>query len=403
MSQKFRVAVVAACPFPAQRGTPARILRMSEALAGRGHEIHVVTYHLGQPDHDLPFDIHRIPSVRTYRKLSPGPSYQKLLVLDPLLAMKLAGLLRDREIDLIHAHHFEGALAAWPAHKWFGKPLVFDVHTLLESELPFYGMGLPQRIKKRVGGWLDRSVPRLADHVIAVSQKIKDRLVLQKGMTEERVSVIHSGVEAEMFVAPRAAGSEIDADRTGETLIFTGNLAPYQRIDLLLQAVAPVLRRWPASKLLIVTDGGFDDHEAMAVALGIRDRIRIVRADLTELPGYLAEADVALNPRTECDGLPQKLLNYMAAAKPIVSFAGSAKYLEHKKSGLVAPDGDVGSFTGAILHLLADRDLAARLGANARVVVQQELSWTRNAELTESVYERVMRGARHAVAGGADE
>jgi len=393
VSQKIRVAVVAACPFPLQRGTPARILRMSETLARRGHEIHVVTYHLGEGNHDASFHIHRTPAVRSYRKLSPGPSYQKLLLLDPLLAMKLAGLLREREIDLIHAHHFEGALAAWPAAKWFRKPLVFDVHTLLESELPFYGMGLPQRIKRRAGGWLDRVVPRMADHVISVSDEIKERLVRRKGLPEDRISVIPSGVEAEMFSAPRDAESGVDAGETGETLVFTGNLAAYQRIDLLLRAVAPVLRQRPEAKLLIVTDGGFGDHEAMAADLGIRDRVRVVSADLAEIPRALAGADVALNPRTECDGLPQKVLNYMAAEKPIVSFAGSGKRLEHGVSGLIVPDGDVEAFSDAILRLLSDRELAARLGANARALAQSEMSWARNAERTESVYERVLERA----------
>ena len=42
----MRIAIVAACPFPLPRGTPVRILRMAEALADRGHEVHVVTYHL---------------------------------------------------------------------------------------------------------------------------------------------------------------------------------------------------------------------------------------------------------------------------------------------------------------------------------------------------------------------
>jgi glycosyltransferase involved in cell wall biosynthesis len=382
--------MVAACPFPLQRGTPARILRMSETLAGRGHDVHVVTYHLGDKAQDARYRVHRTPRLRSYRKLSPGPSYQKLLVLDPLLALKLAGLLREHEIDLIHAHHFEGALAAWPARRWFGKPLVFDVHTLLESELPFYGMGLPQRIKRRAGGWLDGFVPRRADHVIAVSEEIKARLVRGKGLAQDRVSVIPNGVEAEMFPIQRGIRTTSDDRGRGETLVFAGNLATYQRIDLLLRAVAPVFRRLPAARLLIVTGGRFDDHEALAEELGIRDSIRVLSSELTELPGILAGADVALNPRTECDGLPQKVLNYMAAARPIVSFSGSAKHLENEHSALIVPDGDVEGFSAAILRLLSDRNLAARLGANAMAVARNELSWTRNAERTEAVYARVL-------------
>src|SRR5829696_5121911 len=43
----LNVALVAACPFPAPRGTPIRFQRLAEAVAGRGDRVHVVTYHFG--------------------------------------------------------------------------------------------------------------------------------------------------------------------------------------------------------------------------------------------------------------------------------------------------------------------------------------------------------------------
>src|SRR5690606_8883905 len=81
-----RVLMLAACPFPAPRGTPVRILRIAESLAARGHEVHLATYHLGTSGGSLPFAVHRVPRVPTYRRMEPGPDYQKLAVMDPLLA-----------------------------------------------------------------------------------------------------------------------------------------------------------------------------------------------------------------------------------------------------------------------------------------------------------------------------
>jgi hypothetical protein len=94
---------------------------MAEALAHSGHEVHVVTYHLGEKLQRTPFSLYRIRDVKTYRKYSPGPTYQKLLVLDTLLMLKLFQVLNDHEIELIHAHHYEGIimkdLLSLP---WFG-------------------------------------------------------------------------------------------------------------------------------------------------------------------------------------------------------------------------------------------------------------------------------------------
>jgi hypothetical protein len=85
----FRVAMIAACPFPWPRGTPIRIYRMAQALSKRRHDVHVITYHLGQKELPPPFRIHRIPKVPFYNKTAPGPSIAKLLMADPALSFKI--------------------------------------------------------------------------------------------------------------------------------------------------------------------------------------------------------------------------------------------------------------------------------------------------------------------------
>ncbi|MCK5405179.1 MAG: hypothetical protein KAI75_08095, partial [Desulfobulbaceae bacterium] len=69
----YRIAMIDACPFPFARGTPVRIHRMTESLARRGHEVHVVTYHLGDETDHPPFQLHRTWDVKYYRNCSPGP------------------------------------------------------------------------------------------------------------------------------------------------------------------------------------------------------------------------------------------------------------------------------------------------------------------------------------------
>jgi hypothetical protein len=63
MSRTLRIAMLAACPFPAPRGTPARIRRLAEALTARGHDVQVLAYHHGAGE-ALPYPVHRIPEIR---------------------------------------------------------------------------------------------------------------------------------------------------------------------------------------------------------------------------------------------------------------------------------------------------------------------------------------------------
>lgn len=384
----IRVLAIAACPFPLGRGTPTRILRQVELLAARGHEIHVATYHLGEPLESPGFAVHRIPRVRAYRKIEPGPTIAKLIVLDPLLVFLVRKLLSGQRFDVIHAHHFEGLLVARSAGRRL--PIIFDVPTLLESELPYYHFLLPASWKRRLGKTLDRHLPRSADHVIAISDDMRDRLVALEPDLGERISVIASGVELDLFQVGEGRSPTLGA----EELVFTGNLAAYQGVELMLEAVGRLAERRPGVRLKIVTLADFEPYRQLADRLGLAGRIDLVNEGFDRVPHHLASAAVALNPRTRCEGVPQKLVNYMAAGCPIVSFSGSAKTLEHRETGLIVEDDDIPAFADAVETLLADRKLACRLGANARLFVERELGWERTVDRLEETYEAVLQDGK---------
>lgn len=387
MSRPLRIAMVAACPFPWPRGTPIRIHQIAEALAARGHEIHVVTYHHGETT-DAPMRIHRIRNISSYKKYSPGPTYRKLLQLDPLLARRLVGVLRDYDIDVIHAHHYEGLLVAACGRFFTGHPIVYDAHTLLESELPSYGLGLPRGMKREVGKMLDHHVPQWSDHMIAVTERIRRRILENGKVDPERVTVISNGVEYDRFEHCSWPTGKGDGPRK---VIFTGNLAAYQGIDLMLDAFARAGRVLRDVRLRLVTGSSFEEHEERARQLGIRERIDVVPADFDTLPGEMEHATVALNPRVWCDGIPQKLLNYMAAGRAIVSFEGSAPCVEHGRTGWVVPAGNSAAFAEGIVTLLEDDAFARRLGDAAREHVRVNHTWDETAMRVEVIYERVLR------------
>jgi glycosyltransferase involved in cell wall biosynthesis len=132
-------------------------------------------------------------------------------------------------------------------------------------------------------------------------------------------------------------------------------------------------------------------YEQAARALGIRHLIDVSRAAIAALPEELASAAIALNPRSACPGIPQKLLNYMAAGRAIVSFSGSAKAIAHGETGWVVPDGDVDAFAAGILRLLEDEPLARRLGENARKEAARAYTWDVVAARLEEVYTATLR------------
>jgi len=386
-SRPLKVVMVAACPLPSPRGTPIRILRMAEALCERGHEVHIVTYHLGGSEVHPSLKMHRTFPMKWYRNEAPGPTWTKLLLMDPLLVMKLRGLLKRFDPDVVHAHHYEGLIVAKMALGRRTIPLVYDAHTMLDSELPLYGFVGSAWLSRKIGACIDRRLPPMADHVVAVTQTIRDRFVKSGIIPPDSITVVTNGVEPEMFCDPDAVeGSAIES---GRNVIFTGNVAAYQGLDLLLKAFRTVIERSSDARLVIATDkefSAFEPIEKQACDLGVRENVDFIATDgRKHLRELLSRADVAVNPRTECDGIPQKLLNYMAAGKAVVSFEGSAPIIRNGVTGITVPNGDVLGFGDNILDLFKNVGLRYRLGRNAREYIKENLSWDKVAMTVEKI------------------
>ncbi|HVJ14258.1 MAG TPA: glycosyltransferase family 4 protein, partial [Polyangiaceae bacterium] len=196
--QPLRVAMVAACPFPANHGTPGAIRELAIALAKQGHEVHVVTYPHGE---DLPVEglhIHRVsaPFLRP-GEIKIGPSLDRL-VFDALMVPKLLEVIREHGIDVIHAHNYEatiaGALAKFATH----VPLVYNGINNMADELPSYGFLGSDTIARLFGKLLDHLVPRSGDALIVLSEELKTYLE-SLGMPEDKIIVVPPGVIVEDF------------------------------------------------------------------------------------------------------------------------------------------------------------------------------------------------------------
>jgi glycosyltransferase involved in cell wall biosynthesis len=385
MAPGFRVAMVAACPMPARRGTPLRVERLTEALIARGHHVELITYHVSDDAQTLEFPVHRIFNRRVYWRMPAGPNLRKLVLYDPALALKVWRVLGGSRFDVIHAHHLEGLLVALPSRLRHGVPLVYDAHTMLSSELPSYGPDFTKQMASTVGRWFDGVLPSAADHVSSVTTDIRDRLTMRHGLSPDQISVVTNGVETECFRVD--ASPPVDGFTR---LIYTGTLAQYQDVDLLLEAFAVARRSRSDLRLCMAVSSPFGPYEGLARKLGIRGDIEIIPDSFKKLPRQLAEAAMTVLPRMHCDGIPQKLLNYMAAGKGIVCSAGSAKLLEHERTGLIVANGDVNAFAAAIVRLAGDPALRDSLGRAAREYVERNYSWDQAAERLERVYARVV-------------
>lgn len=378
----MKILVIAAGPLPLGRGTPVRTLRVSEALASHGHDICVAAFPIADKSIETKLRIERSKGVRGYSKTSSGPSVAKLFVMNPRLATKVRELLEHESFDVIYAHHYEGLIVASIARRRAGvtTPIVFDSHTLLGSELNYYFPRSLGWLVSWLGSVLDSHLFRLADAVIGVSDEITFFYAL-RSRPDLPIVTATNGVEYETFNRASNSGSRSSSVR----VVFAGNLSGYQGFDFLIAAFRVIRRQRQDIELIIAAREADEVLAAMGIENPGEEGITVLSGEFNELPSILASADIATNPRTVCPGIPQKLLNYMAAALPTVSFEGSSAILVHGKTGLIVSNGNIDDFAKAIMRLADSSDLRLRMGSAARALIKAEYNWERVAATFERV------------------
>lgn len=389
----LRILVLAACPFPANHGTPGSIREMAESVADLGHEVHVVTYHFGE---DIPVRgprLHRIPKLLPERAIRVGPTTRRPLY-DLLMVFKAIQVAWRHRPQLIHAHGYEAGLAAWLCRFVTRLPVLYSGHNTMSDELPSYGFIRPRFLAERLARLLDWFVPRTADRCLPHSENIH-RFLVDQGLADRTEPVVNFGINMDEITPSDGSDIRRQYGLGGPVILYAGVMDEFQRLDLLLQAMTRVVRQEPAARLLLVVTIPSEKHSQRLCRqideLGLSPYVVWTKPqDLTGVRRCLAACDVAVVPRPGAPGFPIKLLNYMLARRPVVMFASSASGLvDGKHAILVSPDtGD--AFAAAILRLLGDRDLCHRLAAGGYAFVRDRHDRRAVARQVCDVYRRLL-------------
>lgn len=210
------------------------------------------------------------------------------------------------------------------------------------------------RLRRMAAGWAYRRVDRL----IALSRGVGQELTAAYGLEPARVQVIPNPVDvAAVF---HRAVPRVRMERR-PVVLGVGRLTRQKGFDLLLRAVAGLGPERP--RVLLLGEGpDRQDLAGLAASLGV---------DL-EMPGFVADpvpfmagCDLfVLSSRWE--GFGHVIVEAMAAGAPVVSFDcpyGPADIIEHGRSGVLVPAGDIGALGAAIAALLRDQGARAALAA----------------------------------------
>jgi glycosyltransferase involved in cell wall biosynthesis len=275
-----------------------------------------------------------------------------------------------------------------------GTRSVFDQHDLVpELFLSRFSSG------GRMMYWLTMALERLtflcADAVIATNESYR-RVAIERGkVPPDRVSVVRSAPDLSRFVQREPDPSL----RKGKQYLgaYLGVMGPQDGVDYALRAIAHLrneIGRTDTHFAFMGAGDAFDDMVALSADLGISDIVEFTgRVPDEFVQRCLSSADVCLspdpkNPLNDVSTM-NKVVEYMAMARPLVSFDLVEARVSAAGAAVYVPANDEAAFAAAIDDLLDDPDRRKSMGVHGRQRVERELSWDTSRKNLLAFYEDV--------------
>jgi phosphatidylinositol alpha-mannosyltransferase len=362
------VRILLACPYAweAPGGVQVHVRQLSRHLRERGHETLILapgrepTPEAGVRIVGRPV---RIPYQGTVAPISfSAGSFRRV-----------GEALRSFRPDVVHAHEpltpSVSMLATWRAR----GPVVATFHAHAERSGLFTAAAPVLRPLWR----------RLAVR-IAVSGAAARFVESRFG---EGVRIIPNGCDVELFAKAEPA----EDLPPGRRLLWVGRLDPQKGFGVAVRAFAEVAAELPDLVLVVAGDGR--DRAAVA-GLAPEIRARVVMLGTVphdHLPPYHAAADAFVAPALGQESFGIVLVEAMAAGLPLVAsdIPGYREVVRPDVEGLLVPPNDPRGVAAALRRILADQELAHRLGHAGRARAEL-FRWPVVVEQVESAYREAL-------------
>lgn len=296
--------------------------------------------------------------------------------------------LARRWADVIYERRLSPKVS-WAASALTGVPFVVEVNGVLEDELRWTGRAASDSSLRRL---FRRRMFQAASRIVAVSRGIHDDVVARYALDPHKVEVIPNGANTDLFRPQDLAAcrKELRIPADARIVCFTGNLIPWQGVDLLVRACAAVRHEVPRLELLLVGGGeALGELRLLASNLRIAEAVRFAGpVPYEKVPTFVNAADACVAPfRKGRKASPIKVFEYLACGKPVVASDADeiGDFVRSCSGGIVVPPDDEAALVDALQQLLHDPVRARAMGDRGREAVLRTASWRATAQRVAAV------------------
>ena len=385
--------------FPPDFGGAVRIFNLAKGLGALGATVRVILPPDSADTHLHGVEVRRI---RLFEKLWL-PITVNSAAAYLLRLLRAAGSLNlFADLDLIQLDELNTYPLTLPL-KPLGPKIVVDAHNAYAT-LFYHKPDSAYGKRWRRIYTLEALGYQLADRVLVSSSPHQTELARLFHLSNGKITITPNGVDPNRYAPSASEGTELRARlrlNGRPVILFLGKLswAPNREaVTRLLREIIPRVKtqRPDAAFLFVGPDPPGELLAAQSDGVIVTNRV-----PNHELPAYINAADVCLAPiwTGRGSGTRLKLLEYMACAKPVITTSIAAEGLKFQNGVEGIVEDDVRSFAAHVVRLLADPDLASRLGANARTRVEHDYDWTQISRDLLAVYEQTCRHDTGAASG----
>ena len=293
-------------------------------------------------------------------RVSRAPGFDRKLI------KNLRGLIRARNVSIVHCHQYTPFLYGRLAAVGTGAKVVFTEH----------GRFHPDRYRYKAA-LINPLLAILTSDVVAISSATRDALAKYEFMPKSKIKVIYNGIQPLKADPARINELRSELGIPADSFVYgtVSRLDPVKNQVMMLESFARCLKDYPDSYLLVVGDGPVRQRlEELAESLGVSEKA-IFTGFITEPAQHLALMDAFLLP-SHTEGTSMTLLEAMSLGIPAVVTAvgGNVEVVEHEVSGLITPDSDIAAFAKEMARLQQQTDLREHISVAARARFQSRFS-----------------------------
>jgi glycosyltransferase involved in cell wall biosynthesis len=298
--------------------------------------------------------------------------------------------VKRRKVQIIYTRQGEFLISPAIISKLFSIPYITELNGTIEEEMK---IDKNPKILIKLATSIEKFCYKESSKIMVVTSSMKEYLINKYKLNSSKINVLENGVNTDIF-KPEKLKQKYD-------LIFVGNLALWQGLDYLIQAISRVKIKNENIKIAILGDGQEKGNLLKLIKESKLENNFLFLGSKSheDIPKFLNRSNVcvapfALSDRNKKTGISAfKIYEYASCEKPIITtnLEGVSEFVNNNKCGIIVEPNNSKAFANAIIKLLDNPKLGKEMGRNGRKAILHGYSWRNVAERVQKVMKDVVK------------